>query len=100
MAKKKKRVRINYSKIRGIMFLTFSILFMLTLLNKYNNVVVKAKQEIADLNEQKIQVEETEADLTEQLALLDNEDYVTTYAREHYVFKTEDETVAKISENN
>lgn len=95
----KKKSKLNLSKVRGIFYLVIAMGFMFALINQFNRVVVKANNNIAVLQAEKVKVEKKAADLEEQLAQLDNEDYVTTYARENYVFKSENEVVVRISQN-
>ena len=61
--------------------------------------VLDSKQELARLEQQAAEVEKERDQLKTEIEKLNDEDYVTRYAREHYVFTREGERVAIIPQD-
>ena len=89
MAKKKEP---RYKKFLGLIYLVISAVLIYTLcVNAYR--VVGRKQELARLEERKVELEKEKKSLSEEVKLLNDDDYVTRYARENYVFTKDGEQV-------
>ena len=63
------------------------------------NYYLDSKQ-LAELEAQKVTLEEERQKLEEQLDLLDDENYVTRYARKYWVFTKEGEKVITLPDDN
>ncbi|HIU14088.1 MAG TPA: septum formation initiator family protein [Candidatus Fimiplasma intestinipullorum] len=57
-------------------------------------------KQLAELEAQKVTLEEERQKLEEQLDLLDDENYVTRYARKYWVFTKEGEKVITLPDDN
>ena len=62
--------------------------------------VLSTQDDIAKLEKEVAQVTKEKEDLENEIDLLNNDDYVTRYARENYVFTREGEEVAILPETD
>ena len=95
MKKNKKSLKLN--KVMTIVLFVFSIGFLSNLANRFYRYY-QNKQILHDLQEEKIRLEEESSRLSRQLELLDDENYVTRYARKYWVFTKEGEKVVTLPE--
>lgn len=97
MAKKKRAGRGNSGR-RTRVFLGFGYLiagvFLIYTLFSSAMSVFQQKEDIVSLEEQKEKLEKEKSSLENEIELLNDEDYVTRYARENYIFKRDGERVA------
>lgn len=92
----KERFKKTY---RGIAYMLLGCALMYVLFNNAMSVLSR-QEEITKLEAQMRQVEKEKAELENEVELLGNDDYVTRYARENYVFTRDGEQVAILPENN
>ncbi|MBS5114932.1 MAG: septum formation initiator family protein [Erysipelotrichaceae bacterium] len=91
MAKKKRK--IDYGKVRGLVYITISFILLASLVANYHSTVALQDKKLKETLAKKEKLEKEKEDLKTELELLNNPDYVTRYAREKYVFTREGETV-------
>lgn len=91
MAKKKRK--IDYGKVRGLVYITISFILLASLMANYHSTVALQDKKLKETLAKKEKLEKEKEDLKTELELLNNPDYVTRYAREKYVFTREGETV-------
>lgn len=91
MAKKKRK--IDYGKVRGLVYITISFILLASLAANYHSTVALQDKKLKETLAKKEKLEKEKEDLKTELELLNNPDYVTRYAREKYVFTREGETV-------
>lgn len=94
MAQKRKTHRkLDYSKVRGILYLLASVCLVLLLVSDYWHTIRVQQQNLAEVTAQKEALEKEKEVLQKEIEMLNNDDYVTRYARENYVFTKDGETV-------
>lgn len=79
--------------IRPIMYMVTSCILMCILFTSAMNIVSR-KQDIAQLKNEVAAVKKEKESLENEVDLLNDDDYVTRYARENYVFTRDGEQVA------
>lgn len=94
MAKRKPR----FMKLMGFVYIAMALV-MLYSLGLSVLRVYEQKTELTRLEEQRNLLLKEKNALSEEVALLDDEDYVVRYAREHYIFSKEGEEVATLPES-
>ena len=87
MEKKRRKPILGFICI----FLSFGMLYVL--LNTSMQTLSK-KEEIAQLEKRKAAIEKEKKDLENEVDLLNDDGYVTRYARENYIFTKDGEQVA------
>lgn len=98
MAKNKKR-KVDFSKIRGVAYLLISVGFVGVFVSQYFNTINLQQIQMNEVIKQKELLEKEKAAIQQEIDLLSNEDYITRYARENYVFTKEGETVVILPQN-
>lgn len=94
----KKRGKLNKGKIVGCVLIFLSCLMGLSLVGRVYSLyqrsvdLAAAQQELAELEEECARIQE-------DLDLLDDENYITRYARKNWVFTKEGETVIPLPED-
>ena len=91
MANKRKVFKL----IKGFSFMIIGCALMIVLFSSAMNVLQR-QDEIAVLEKQKKAVEKEKAELQNEVELLNDEDYVASYARENYIFSRDGEQVSII----
>ena len=95
MAKKKGP---GYRRFIGFIYLGISAILIYTLgMNAYR--VFGQKKETAHLESKKAELLKEKKDLSEQVKLLNDDDYVARYARDHYIFSKDGEEVVKLPDS-
>lgn len=92
MAKKKKR-KVNYSRVRGLAYLGVCLVFIGVFIFNYHSTVSMQDTKLKQTLAKKEELEKEKEELKQELELLSNPNYITRYAREKYVFTKEGETV-------
>ncbi|MFV0393852.1 MAG: FtsB family cell division protein [Coprobacillaceae bacterium] len=96
MAEKKKTGSRGKSRVfLGFGYIVAGIFLIYTLFSSAMSVF-QQKEDIVDLEKEKETLLTEKEDLENEVELLNDEDYVTRYAREKYVFTREGERVAII----
>ena len=90
MAKKKKA-----RKLIGFVYIFIGCVLIYTLFSSTMSIF-EHQNEIKELSMQKETLQQEMASLQNEIDLLSNDDYITRYARENYVFTREGEKVAII----
>ena len=90
MAKKKGPGYRRYLGISAILIYTLGM-------NAYR--VFGQKKEMAHLESKKAELLKEKKDLSEQVKLLNDDDYVARYARDHYIFSKDGEEVVKLPDS-
>ncbi len=94
MAKKKK----GYKQFIGFIYIGVSAILIYTLgMNVYR--VVVQNQKLTVLQAQKNNLEKEKKELSREIELLNDSDYVARYARDNYIFSTEGEEVVKLPDS-
>ena len=75
----------------------FAILIYTLGMNAYR--VFGQKKEMAHLESKKAELLKEKKDLSEQVKLLNDDDYVARYARDHYIFSKDGEEVVKLPDS-
>lgn len=91
--KTKKQSKINFSKIRGLLFLFVSFGVIVGSFSYCYGLICEQKDELGTVNLEYENLEKEKALLLDEINLLGNEDYLTQYARENYIFTKDGETV-------
>lgn len=95
MAKKKGP---GYRKFIGFIYLGISAVLIYTLgINAYR--VLGQKKAMTQLESQKEELLSEKKELSEQVKLLNDDDYVARYARDHYIFSKDGEEVVKLPDS-
>lgn len=95
MAKKKE---FRYNKFLGFIYLGLSAILIYTLaMNGYR--VYERRHDLVDLENRKAQLQKEKEALSQDVQLLNDDDYVARYAREHYIFSKDGEEVVKLPES-
>ncbi len=92
MAKKKKK-KINYSNIRGLLYIMTSFVLISVMVFNYYSKVSVPTTIMNQTIEKKESLEEEKSKLQAELDALNDPNYITKYAREKFVFTREGETV-------
>lgn len=87
--------RIILKTVKGFLFMIIGCVLIFTLFNSIVSVYQR-KNELVITKEYKKAIELEKASLQNEVDLLNNDDYVTRYARENYVFTREGEQVSII----
>lgn len=85
--------------IKPMMYIFVGCALMWILFSSAMNTFSR-QDDIADLTEQVSAVKKEKKELENQVELLNDDDYVTRYARENYVFTREGEQVAILPETD
>lgn len=93
MAKKQLKIK----KCLGFVYMGLSIMMVYTLVVHGLNFLEQRK-EYSTLVEQRDQLMKEKKELSKEVELLNDDDYVTRYAREHYIFSKDGEEVIKLPE--
>ncbi len=93
MKKQSKKRKVDYSKVRGLLMLVVAFGLIIQFSIRSYSVISKQNEKMSAVTAQKEELEKQKADLEQELNLLNNDDYVTRYARENYVFTKDGETV-------
>ena len=93
MKKQSKKRKVDYSKVRGLLMLVVAFGLIIQFSIRSYSVIYKQNEKMSAVTAQKEELEKQKADLEQELNLLNNDDYVTRYARENYVFTKDGETV-------
>ncbi|MEG0276253.1 MAG: septum formation initiator family protein [Coprobacillus sp.] len=88
----------KYRKFLGFIYVGISAILIYTLTMSVFRVIER-RQDYAALTEKKAELEKDKAELAKTVELLDDEDYVVRYAREHYIFSKDGEEVVKLPES-
>lgn len=94
-SKKTTTSRKQYRVILGFVYFGVGVFLVYTLFSNAMLVYLQ-KRDIVELENQKAILLEEKGQLENEIDLLNDEDYVTRYARENYVFTREGEQVSII----
>ena len=95
MAKKQKQPK--YKKFFGFIYIGLAAVLVYTLgVNALR--VYKQKQEYNSLVAQRDSLLKEKEEISNEVKLLSDDDYVTRYARDHYIFSKDGEEVIKLPE--
>lgn len=95
MAKKQKQPK--YKKFLGFIYIGLAAVLVYTLgVNALR--VYKQKQEYNSLVAQRDSLLKEKEEISNEVKLLSDDDYVTRYARDHYIFSKDGEEVIKLPE--
>lgn len=95
MAKKQRRPR--YKKFIGVLYIGLAaVLIYFLSINVLR--VMEQKQEYSVLVEKRDALAKEKKDLSKEVKLLNDDDYVTRYARDNYIFSKDGEEVVKLPE--
>ena len=95
MAKKQKQPK--YKKFLGFIYIGLADVLVYTLgVNALR--VYKQKQEYNSLVAQRDSLLKEKEEISNEVKLLSDDDYVTRYARDHYIFSKDGEEVIKLPE--
>lgn len=97
---KKKKRKLDFSKLRGVAYLMVSVVLLGLLVSDYYKTIETQKKEMAEVTAQKEALEKEKAAIQLEIEMLNNEDYITRYARENYVFTKDGETVVILPQKN
>ena len=93
-----KKRRLNKGKIFGCLLLLASFIMVVSLVFRF----VRIYERTLDLQVARTQLEQLEEQcnlIAEELELLDDENYITRYARKNWIFTKEGETVIPLPED-
>ena len=90
--------KFKFRRLTGFIYMIISCFLLYAVVSGVLSVL-DSKQELAKLEEQAEALKEERDYLQEEIEKLNDDDYVTRYAREHYVFTREGEKVAIIPQN-
>lgn len=96
MAKKQRKPKVR--KLVGFVYVACSILMIYTLVDHVFRVI-EQKKEYSMLVEKRDELLKEKEALSKEVKLLNDDDYVTRYARDHYIFSKEGETVIKLPDS-
>lgn len=92
------RKRIKYKKFIGFVYIAIAFVMIYTLVA--NVIRIKYRQDdLANLTKQRDSLATERDQLSEEVSLLNDDDYVVRYAREHYIFTQDGEEVATLPES-
>lgn len=92
MAKKKEP---RYKKFLGFIYLGLSAILIYTLgINAFR--VYEQRNELIALENRKSELAEEKKKLSQEVELLNDDDYVARYARDNYIFSKDGEEVVKL----
>lgn len=95
MAKKKGK---GYKKFIGFIYLGISAILIYTLgINAYR--VLGQKSVMTQLESKKAELLKEKKELSEQVELLNDDDYAARYARDNYIFSKDGEEVVKLPDS-
>ncbi|CVH75989.1 Cell division protein FtsL [Clostridiales bacterium CHKCI006] len=95
----KQRRKFKKSRLIGFACVILSCVMLYSMGQRVYHYYLDSKQ-LAELEAQKVTLEEERQKLEEQLDLLDDENYVTRYARKYWVFTKEGEKVITLPDDN
>lgn len=93
-----KTQKFKFRRLTGFMYI-FAGCFLLYAIFSSISTVIESKHELNALEQQAATLEKERDDLQLEIEKLNDKDYVTRYAREHYVFTRDGEKVAIIPQN-
>ncbi len=95
---KKRTIKRKYRKLLGLVYLGISAIFIYTLcINAFR--VIDQQKELTRLEERKTELEKEKKALSQEVELLNDDDYVARYARDNYVFSKDGEEVVRLPES-
>lgn len=95
---KKRTIKRKYRKLLGFVYLGISAIFIYTLcINAFR--VIDQQKELTRLEERKTELEKEKKALSQEVELLNDDDYVARYARDNYVFSKDGEEVVRLPES-
>ena len=93
----KKQIQPKYKKFLGFIYIGLAAVLVYTLgVNALR--VYKQKQEYNSLVAQRDSLLKEKEEISNEVKLLSDDDYVTRYARDHYIFSKDGEEVIKLPE--
>lgn len=95
MAKKQRQSR--FRKLLGFVYVAISFILIYTLVVRAQRVI-EQKKEYNTLVEQRDSLLKEKKALSQEVELLNDDDYVVRYARENYIFSKDGEEVIKLPE--
>lgn len=95
MAKKQRQSR--FRKLLGFVYIAISFILIYTLVVRAQRVI-EQKKEYNILVEQRDGLLKEKKALSQEVELLNDDDYVVRYARENYIFSKDGEEVIKLPE--
>lgn len=95
MAKKQRQSR--FRKLLGFVYVAISFVLIYTLVVRAQRVI-EQKKEYNTLVEQRDNLLKEKKALSQEVELLNDDDYVVRYARENYIFSKDGEEVIKLPE--
>lgn len=95
MAKKQRQSR--FRKLLGFVYIAISFILIYTLVVRAQRVI-EQKKEYNILVEQRDDLLKEKKALSQEVELLNDDDYVVRYARENYIFSKDGEEVIKLPE--
>ena len=90
-----KRRKPRTSKFVGFIYMGIAVVLIYTLITNAFRVY-EQRQEYVKLVEEKEVLEKEKEELQEEVNLLEHDDYVVRYARDHYVFSKSGEKVINL----
>jgi len=87
------QMRLNKGKLLLAFVLFAASIFMVTTLVRSVLRIRESKRELAELKAEQAALEKQKSTLSEEVEQLGDDDYVVRYARDHYIFSADDETV-------
>ncbi len=87
-----------WKKLIGFGYMAIALVMLYSLGLSFQRVY-KAKNELTSLEEKRDLLMAEKKELAEEVELLNDEDYVVRYAREHYIFSKDGEEVATLPES-
>ena len=95
---KKRTIKRKYRKLLGLVYLGISAIFIYTLcINAFR--VIDQQKELTRLEERKTELEKEKKALSQEVELLNDDNYVARYARDNYVFSKDGEEVVRLPES-
>lgn len=95
MAQKRK---LSKNKVTGLILMCVSILLVGTMVSRCISIY-KQRETLANVKKQEEKLKKEADNLQEELNLLDDEDYITHYARENWVFTKDGETMIPLPDD-
>ena len=90
--------RPAWKKLIGFVYMAVALVMLYSLGVSFQRVY-EAKNELAQLEEKRDLLMSEKKELEEEVELLNDDDYVVRYAREHYIFSKDGEEVATLPES-